>query len=257
MDISELLKNQYFLAITSGIGGIIATLIAQKILNKRGTFSYFVNHQRLGMSAEDPIFGKVLVSWNNTPVSNLFLSTIELKNESLKDYDNIIVRAYSSDTTLLSEQTQIVGTPNILEWSDNFKTQLHVKEGEQPTDSQWSVFNAQREYVVPIMNRGQAIKMTYLNAAKTQAGPTIWLAVTQKGVRLQFTIPQKLVWGVAQSQAALVGTVVGIVGTFPLAWQAADPLIIGFVALTYGLIAQLPGAIIVRTTRKFIELIGD
>lgn len=88
------------------------------------------------MSTEDAIFGTVTVSWNKNQVSNLYLSTIELRNESMNDYENVVVRAYTDDTCLLTEQTQVIDTPNILQWSEDYKKQIHVEEGASPSVNQ-------------------------------------------------------------------------------------------------------------------------
>ena len=90
MSLLQIIQSEYVSAIAGGIGGVITAWLTQRVLNKRGTFTYFVNHQRLGMSAEDPIFGSVAVSWNGKTVSNLYLSTIELKNEGMNDYEKVV-----------------------------------------------------------------------------------------------------------------------------------------------------------------------
>jgi hypothetical protein len=68
----------------------------------------------VGLSAGDKVFGAVRVTWNDNPVDNLYLSTIELTNQSMKDYENVVVRAYTSDSILLTERTEIVGTTHIV-----------------------------------------------------------------------------------------------------------------------------------------------
>jgi hypothetical protein len=124
-----------------------------------------VTHNRVGVTSEDPIFGSVAVTWNGNAIPNLFLSTIEMKNESLNDYENVIVSAFTNDTKLMTEQTQLLETPTYLEWSEKYKQKMYVESGNTLTDSQLSLYNGQREYVIPIFNRGQAIKVTYLNSA--------------------------------------------------------------------------------------------
>jgi len=256
MSLFQIIQSQYVSAIAGGIGGVITAWLTQRVLNKRGTFTYFVQHWPLGVSSEHAIFGSVSISWNGNPVANLYLSTIELKNESMNDYEKVVVRAYTDNTRLLSEHTQIVDTPNILDWSDAFKQQLHVELGANPSDVQWGIYNSQREYSIPVMNRGQAVKLTYLNSATTTNLPAIWLAVTQKGVRLKFRVPQPHTLGVPQPLAALVGVVIGFAGIVALVWQVSDPWIIAIVALVYGFVAQVPGAYAIKLLRKIREVIG-
>ena len=67
--------------VVAGLGAFLMFLI-QKIVNKRGLFTYFVRHNKVGMSTEDAVFGTVRVTWNDSLIQHLYLSTIELKNES-------------------------------------------------------------------------------------------------------------------------------------------------------------------------------
>ncbi len=103
MNLLQLLTNEYISIIAGGLGGVITAWLTQRVLNKRGVFTYFVNHTRVGVSAENAIFGSVAVSWNGNSIPNLYLSTLEMKNESMNDYENVVVQAYTNDTKLLTE----------------------------------------------------------------------------------------------------------------------------------------------------------
>src|SRR3990172_7916169 len=176
------LENRLVVVLLSAVVGAILTLLTQRILNKRGLFTYFVRHNRVGVSADDLIFGTVQVTWNNNPVANLYPSTVELRNESLKDYENVNLRVYSSDTILLTERTEILGTTRFLQWSEEFLRKLMVPTGTQPTELQKNLHASQREYLIPTMNRDQVVRLTFLNVAKPEKQPSIWLDVLHKGV---------------------------------------------------------------------------
>ena len=72
----------------------------------RGLFTYFVWHNKVGVSVDDAVFGTVRVTWNDNLVANLYSSTVELRNESLKDYENVVVRVFSNDTIHLTERAE-------------------------------------------------------------------------------------------------------------------------------------------------------
>lgn len=256
MEIFQLLQSEYLSILAGGLGGIATAWLTQRVLNKRGIFTYSVTHNRVGVAAEDAIFGSVAVSWNGNPVQNLYLSTIEMKNESMNDYENVVISAYTNDSRLMTEQTQLLDTPNIIEWSEKYKNQMHVGTNGEPSEKQWAIYNGQREYIIPIFNRGQSIKITYLNSAKTNAMPSIWLSVAQKGVKLKFQSPQNQILGVPQNQAALVGVVLGFVVLVALAIFVTEPWVAATAALTYGLVAQLPGAYAIKAIRRLKEAIG-
>ncbi|GIK36108.1 MAG: hypothetical protein LC130_28705 [Bryobacterales bacterium] len=256
MNLIQILQSEYTSIIAGGLGGIVTAWLTQRVLNKRGIFSYTVTHNRIGVTAEDAIFGNVAVSWNGETVQNLYLSTIEMKNESMNDYENVTVSAFTNDTRLMTEQTQLLDTPNILEWSAKYKNQLHIEPGSTPTESQWNTYNRSREYVVPILNRGQSIKITYLNSANGAAMPSIWLSVAQKGVKLKFQVPQNQILGVPQGHAALFGVFIGVAVLIALSLSIQEPWIVATMAMVYGFVAQLPGAYAIKIIRRARELIG-
>ncbi|HEY2931073.1 MAG TPA: hypothetical protein VGK99_04950 [Acidobacteriota bacterium] len=205
-----LLDSRLVVAVIAGVLGFILALLTQRILGKRGLFTYFVWHNRLGVSADDAIFGSVRVTWNDNPVANLYSSTVELRNESFNDYDNVVVRVFTNDTFLLTERTDIVGTTHFLNWTDEFSNRLVVQPGTQPTIAQQNLYRSQRDYLVPTMNRGQIVRFTFLNAP-TSDKPSLWLDILHKGVRLKFRLAQTQFLGVPQPAAALVGAALSLV----------------------------------------------
>ena len=205
MDLS-FFENKYVLAGAASIGGVLLTLLTQQIANKRALFTYFVRHSRVGVSDDDAVFGSVRVTWNDTQIANLYLSTVELINQSLRDYENLAVTLYTNDTVLLTERTELVGTPNIIKWTDEFLAQLKIPPGEKPTKAQFDLHSRRREYIIPVMNRSQVARFHFLNAVKTQNQPSVWLDVLHKGVRLDFRPPQVQILEVPQPRAALIQT---------------------------------------------------
>lgn len=256
MNIIETLTGEYLSMVFGGIAGIATAWITQRTLNKRGVFSYFVHHNKIGVSSDDPIFGKVSVTWNNLPIQHLYLSTIELKNESLNDYENVIIQTYTSDTKLLNESTYIVNSPKILELTDEYKKKIHVNKGEEPTDTQFNIYRGQREYIIPVFNRGQVIKINYLNSANTENTPNIWLSSSVKGVKVKFQVPQRQVFGVSQPRAALVGALLGLLSLIPLTYFFSNTWVVGFLALAFGFFVVIPGAYTVKAYRFLREAVG-
>ena len=250
------LQNRLIVALLSLVVGVIITLLRQRILKKRGLFTYFVLHYRVGVSADDATFGTVRATWNNLPVDNLYSSSVELRNESLKDYENVIVMVFTNDTVLLTERAEIVGSARILEWTKDFAHRVAVPLGDESTDTQRWIHGHEREYLIPTMNRGQLVRFTYLNATSTPQQPTIWLDILHKGVKTKVRVAQPEFLGVPQFSAARAGSILGfvivalIVATMETLWLAA---VLSFLC---GLLALLPGAVSIKLWRKFRDLFG-
>lgn len=252
----QFLANKIVVAIISlGLGSVF-TLFIQRFLSKRGIFTYNVRHNRVGVSADDPIFGSVQVTWNNSPVANLYSSTIELRNDSLNDYENVVVRVFTHDCILLTERTDLLGTARILEWTENFKRTIDVPDGEQPTGEQQDFYNRKREYLIPVFNRGQVARLTFLNVATTENQPSLWLDILHKGVKVKFRVPPEKFIGVSRPLAVLVGTMLGclifgiIIAVVDTVWVAA------LIFFVYGLFVLVPGALMIRLWRWLRDVFG-
>jgi hypothetical protein len=250
------LQNRLVVAVIAAVLGAVLTFLIQRLLNKRGLFTYFVWHNRIGVSADDAVFGSVRVTWNNNPVANLYSSTVELRNESLNDYENVIVRVFTSDTVLLTERTEIVGTTHILEWNGPFAGKLAVPPGSQPTPAQMNIYTTQREYLIPTFNRGQLVRFTFFNAGKTEKQPSLWLDIVHKGVKIKFRVAHNKFMGVSQPSAAIVGSLLGfvllgiVIAFVDTVWVAA------LISLIYGLLVLVPGALSIKLWRWFRDYFG-
>jgi hypothetical protein len=241
----------------SGIAGAVLAVLTQRVLSKRGLLTYTVVHSRVGVSADDAIFGSVKVTWNGNPVANLYTSTIELHNESLRDYDGVVIRVFTSDTSLLTERAEIVGTAQVLSWTPEFSSKLNVVPGQNATEAQLNLVYGGRDYIVPTMNRGQVIRMTFLNAAKGSNTPTIWLDILHKGAKLEFRVPPQQFMGVPQPAAVLVGMLVGIAVLALVARFINVIWVAGAISMIYGVLVVIPGAVLLRTWRRIRAAIGD
>ncbi len=158
MDLT-VLGGKFLACILSALGGIVLTVLTQRLLYKRAVFTYSVEHSRIAASTDDAALGSVRVLWNEKPVTNLYLSTIEIKNESQRDHVDVAVRVYASNTNLLTEFVWAVGTLQPLVWTKEFQSLTGVGTNSTPSEQQFALILAQREYLVPVMNRGQVVRL--------------------------------------------------------------------------------------------------
>jgi|TARA_B100000315_G_scaffold181369_1_gene170246 hypothetical protein len=250
MDIEILLNSKLFIAITSALVGIAFSVITQKWLNKRALFTYYVFHNQIGQSTDDQIYGSVKVTWNDNPIARLYLSTVELINESTKDFESVYVRVFTNDTLLLTQRTELSDTTRALDFTEEYKQELFVPEGNQPTDPQLELYRRRRDYLIPTMNRGQKVKFELLNAAKTKEQPTIWLEILQKGINCKYRIAHQLFIGVPQPTAALVGSAIGFVVIGFILFYINNIWLAGILSYAVGMTVLIPGAYAVRIFRK-------
>ncbi len=257
MNISALLDDKIFIAIFSAIGGVIVVIITQYLLNKRGLFSYNVTHSRVGISADDVAYGSVKVTWNDNPIAHLYLSTIVLVNKCMKDYDSVEVQVFTNNTNLLTETTSIIGTPKIIHLTEGYKEKLIVPEDSEPTEAQSQIYYRQRDYIVPTMNRGQTIQFQYLNSAHSEEQPAIYLDILHKGVVCKYQNPEIQIFGVSQTKAACVGTIVCLITVTIIIFYIEDITQAALFSFFLGLLAVIPGAYIIKLYHMLHKLLAD
>ncbi len=253
----EFLNNRPVLGLVSAALGVVLTLLTQRILGKRGLFTYYVWHNHVGVSADDAVFGTVRVTWNDNVVANLYSSTVELRNESLKDYENVTVRVFSNDTALLTERTEIVGTTQFLRWTDEFAKMLAIRPDAAPTADQQQLVATRRDYLIPTMNRGQVVRFTFLNAPTGDKPPSLWLDILHKGVKLKFRVAHNEFMGVQQPTAVLVGTAMGLVFLSIVIWLFDTVWIAATLCFLFGLLVVVPGSLAIKLWRWLRDLLSD
>lgn len=255
-EFSELIQSEFWSIIFGGISGFLVAWFSRRFFNKRGAFDYFVQHNKVGMSADDPVFGRVEVRWNDNPIEHLFISTVTLKNESLNDYSNVVIQAYTTDTRLLTESTHIIGTPSNFRWTDSYADRLEVADGARPSDIQYDIYHGQREYLVPVLNRGQEVKISYLNAARSEGMPHIWLSAAVKGVKVRFRVPREEVWGVPRPIAVVSGFFLGVILLLAAVPFLDITALYALPAVVFGVFVAFPGALLVKIYQRIRDLVG-
>lgn len=247
-DLTHIVDSKVLLSALSALaGGFVGNLIA--VLRSRiKTLEYTVSHDRVGFSATDAVFGTIQVTWQNHNVTNLFTSRVELSNQTATDLSDLRVKVYTGDTLLLGQRTEIPGTTHVLRFTDEFSRELHLEPGKLPTEAQFNLYNHQREYVVPVLNRGQRVVLTYLTTVPAgREGPAVWLDMLHKGVQVRYRpiVPQ--VHGVPVRIAAAVGLAAAMATLALTGFYVAEPWVAATICLVVGLVAQSIGAWLFRS----------
>jgi len=239
------------------IGALITTFIG-KIHGKTVRFRYSTRTDRVGLAADDPIFGSVRISWRAQPMRNLHMVSVEIENASTRDFENVDFKIYTgNDTVLLNEQTSVVGTPYIVRWSDEFRATLAVAPGAVPTGAQFNIYNHAREYRIPVFNRGQLLELTYLcTRPGDDAQPTVFVSTQLKGAKLWRQIRANLVLGVPVQVAVVRGLVVAVLAIMICGFMLRNVWAASSISMVIGLFGQLIGAAQYKGERWFMKLIA-
>lgn len=247
-DISQLLDSKTLISVVSAVvGGMVGGLLAV-LRNRVKTLEYTARHDRLAFAVNDARFGAVQVTWNGVNVVNLFSSRVEVENQSAKDLSGLRFKVYTgNETLLLSERPEMPGTAHALAYTPEYTASLTVAPGAEPTEQQRQMFLHSREYVVPVLNRGQRVIFTYLTSVPGgNQGPSVWVDLLHQGVRIQYRQLGPQVHGAPVRAAILVGLLACVVTLVLASLYISEPWAAGLVCLVVGLIAQSIGAILYR-----------
>jgi len=250
--VAELAKNPLAVSLISLIAGSMLTFVLTSLRNKSGVLGYTVTWNRIGISADDMIHGEVRVLWQDHQVRNLFVYTIELENLSSADYDNIELRFYSGDDTIiLTEQSRVVGQPEIVQWDPEFRQRLTIPEGGAPTKEQLEEYNHNRKYIVPVLNRRQKLSFTFLcTKPNDDNDPAIFVSSLSKGVRLKRIKPPyvilKPILGVRIPVAIARAIVLAVIVVILCGLLLDNVWVASAVSMVFGLAGQVFGAILYR-----------
>lgn len=247
--------NPYLSVALGALLTCLGTILIQKWLSRRSLVTFNVTHNRIGVSAEDNIYGKVQVTWNDHTLPNLYLSSIEITNRSSSDLEDISLKIYTNDAQLITERTQILGTTKVLDYTSSYKKSIGWGEGGTKTNNQMDSYQRQREYLVTVLNRGQTIRVEVLNSAHTDQTPSIWVDLQERGVRLKYETQQVYFLGVPQPSAAIIGSILGLILIIGLLFFIEDPILSACVSYLIGIFVLLPGAYAIKAYRKIKDLL--
>ena len=247
----NLLNNQAVVAVLSAAGGVLATLLASALLSRTARFRYSTRIDRIGTAADDPVFGAVRAQWRGNDVRNLHIVTLELENESPKDFENVRLKAYTpAETLILSERTSVVGSPNVVPSSPEFDARLAVPQGQAPTPAQWNEYNHHREYLLPVFNRGQVLEFRYVcTRPADDQPPFVFIDAPVKGVKLVHQFRTQLVLGVPLQKALGRGLVSALILSILSAVYLNSSWAVAAACLAAGLTAATIGALVYKGQR--------
>lgn len=264
MDIvNDLIGNRWDLFVTL-VTGVVGGLLLRTLLSRRASLKYNVAHARVGVSTEDPIFGAVKISWNGNDFESLHFSTLTLKNTSMKDIEDLTLKVFAADNTnLLTQKSRFSESVEILDFTKEYKAKYLTKVGEEFTQEQISHQLKDRDFQIPVLNRGQTITINFLvNTVADEKGnqdPSIWASIQHRGVKLKYStepsIPNQL-FSVPVVYAGWAGLPLAVVFTIISTNYFEEETAKVISALAFGLLASLPGALSLLVYRKIRDILA-
>jgi hypothetical protein len=233
----------------TGVLGFAAHHLWARFQNRLVQIPYSVFHQYVGSSADDAVFGSVEIFHNKNKVNSLWLSTITLENTSNKDLESLKIVLYcDTDSLLLVSSARKKGEVSDIAFDKDFV--------EKTSSGNEHIHFLRREYRIPVLNRREHVEFQMLVTNLKGKRPGAWAGCERAGVRLQEVRLVPTLWGEARDKAAIVGSVLALIATYPLSKLLGHtyPAAAIFSAALLGAVCMVPGVVVLKAWRFFRRL---
>ena len=257
VDIQSILDSKIAVGLISAFCGGLAIRLLALLKNRIQELEYTVVHDRVGISADDAIFGSVKAIWQGTELSNLYNSTVTISNTTTQDLKDVVVKVYSGSTKLLTQRVSVKDSTYVPIFTEAFSKEIEVPPGQEPTQLQLSIYRSSREYKISTLNRGQTAIFQYLTHEPTLGPPGIWAEIQQGGLRAVFKKNEPEMHGaplrraVAAGLLASLGVLAGVVYADLPTWLSAS------ITLLVGLVASSIGAWLYKLAKGVVRFLSS
>lgn len=234
--------------------GAILAHLWRRYRNRMVALRWQASHHSLATAAQDVVFGTIEVRYNGAVVQNLFLTTVDVQNESSRDLTDVNLNLVFQDgTTIYMAHGAVVGSANVLPFANPFAAELDrflaLPADDPAAGPLGAALSRRRDFCVPVLNRGVSVRIAMLVEASPGRQPFVQLSCDHPGLRLLFQPPRQLLFGVDQRHAALVGFLAGGILVVVVTAAELGPWSIATVAFLIGSLTAVLGAALVRATR--------
>jgi len=231
--------------------GIILKHIWDKYINRITKLKYSIWHNYIGSSIDDVKFGSVKLLYNDSELKNLYSSNVIIKNETGKDLSDIELNiSCDNQSLILVSHGRNVNSIKELEFTEKYS---EIINNNNPNDATY--IYTRRDYVIPVINRGDTIEITLLTTNYAKQKPFLFVTTEHKGVKLKYYIEQIKLMGVSQSHSTIIGLITSLIICTPIYYFIDSKLLIIALILLNGWISSLYGVIILKTSNWLKRII--
>ncbi len=253
MDKETLLKlMRYIIPGATFILGLLVRYYFDLFKNKIAKLRYEINKSFLGASGHDYYFGKVQVLYNDRPVQNLYLCTINLVNSSNKDFKDVEITVWCDvDSIILVSNAQKYGSIEPLKF-----TSQYLQQCQNVTERNKTLVWTRRIYHIPVLNRDDNITFSCLVTNSKGREPGVFLNCDQQGLKIEPTfVKPQLFWGERQDISALWGLIICALFIAPVVYFTPSKILVAIMVFIMGAFCIIPGVLIVKLSRKIKSLL--
>lgn len=241
-------QEKIILGVITLVIGIVIKHFWDKYLNRITKLKYSIWHNYIGSSIEDVKFGSVKLLYNDNELKNLYSSNVIIKNETGKDLNDLELNiSCDNQSLILVSHGKNTNSIKELEFTEEY---AGIIEENNPDNS--AFIYTRRDYVIPIINRGDNIQITLLTTNFENQMPHLFVSSEHKGVKLKYFIEPVKLLGVAQTTSSIIGLITSVIVCIPIFMYVNNTAAVIILTLLNGWVASLYGVIILKV-KKWIK----
>lgn len=222
--------------VVTGIVSYAVAIVVERFKNRRLILRKKVIHTIIGQSNSNSKWGDIAISYNGNKVNNLFLFTVEIRNNSLLDAPanmpitfsvsedcfflrgNGVLRERTSNLTLQGEPVFISQFNDVMDrWG---KLRSEFQNADHPLYKELTYVMTHRVFVLPVLNRNTFASFELLVGGNALGDiPNLAIGIYEKGIGIEWLdTPEK-----KQKRKLIAETITTfyfIASIFPITWYA-------------------------------------
>lgn len=216
--------------------------------------------QHFALSGTAPGLGNIEVLRNGEPVDNLFVATVRVTNDSMRDLSDLEIVAGLDDGCLfLQHSAQLAGSIKTLVYSEDYAKLLETARTtpeEQLDQHTIDTVTTRCAFAVPAFNRGKSVDLWFLIHTPSTVKPELRLSTDHVGVELRQRPPWQETLAVRNEYAGILGGGVGLITILVLGIIGVIPLWPSLGAYLLGSMATLVGILLIQAWRLLVRLLS-
>ncbi len=196
--------------IATFLGGALLVHLWEKFVHRISILRYTVYHQYIALSSNIPGVGLIEILHDKIPVKSLYLSMVSVANDTNRDLANVEINlACDSHSIILFSQGTNKSSGINLHFTDNFSK---ILSDYNPTTTDARDIAGNREYLAPVINRGDIIEFALLITNELSIFPFVSASCNHLGVKIKFQkAPRQKIFGESSAISILIGLIIGLI----------------------------------------------
>lgn len=245
------MTEKIMIGIITFVFGAVVTHLWDKVRKRIVWLKYTVLHHALGASAQDAKFGSVKLLYNDTPVVNLFMSTIMISNENSSDLSNIDLNIVcDQESLILISHGRNMASSNELQLTANYASLLSNAKQEN-----LGYLFTRRDYKIPVLNRGDKIEFALVTTNPKGKQPYLTVNCDHAGVKMRQVPKFQELFGEPLPHSALIGAIIAVTLCLPAVCFIESKAVLVGACVGFGLFASLLGVLAIKVWKFLWKLL--